>query len=39
MTDPDYVVWVLDTVILLGVLYALKIFREMRDYLKMIAEK
>ena len=37
--QPDYVVWILDTIILIGVLYALKLFRDMRTYLKEIAEK
>ena len=37
--QPDYVVWILDALILLGVVYAMKIFRDMRNYLKEIAEK
>ena len=37
--QPDYVVWILDAIILIGVLYGLKLFRDMRNYLKEIAEK
>lgn len=39
MTEPDYVIWILDALILLGVVYAMKLFRDMRNYLKEIAEK
>ena len=39
MTEPDYVIWALDALILIGVIYAMKIFRDMRKYLKEMAEK